>query len=185
MDKTILDFNCQRRVKANIVRLTTACDLCNFDESENAHHAKGKSMTVLIVDDEEDYKLVLRNILMTEGWDVVMARHGEEALGKLKSFKVDLVISDIYMPVMDGLKFHRAVRSTPELEKMPFLFISGYDDSYTAGATKDPRRDAFYRKGAPIDQLLKWVDWLSTPENKRGKLRPDGVTVSPAGDGGT
>jgi CheY-like chemotaxis protein len=141
-------------------------------------------MTALIVDDEEDYRLILRSILMTGGWDVVMARHGEEALEKLKNFKVDLVISDIYMPVMDGLKFHRTVRSNPELETLPFLFVSGYDDSYTAGAAKDPRRDAFYRKGAPIDQLLKWVDWLSTPEHKRGKLRPDGVTVSPAGDGG-
>jgi len=142
-------------------------------------------MTVLIVDDEEDYKLVLRSILMTKEWDVVLARHGEEAMEKLKSFKIDLIISDIYMPVMDGLKFHRTVRATPGLEKMPFLFISGYDDAYTAGAAKDPRREGFYRKGAPIEQLMKWVEWLSTPENKRGKLRPDGVTVSPAGDSGS
>jgi CheY-like chemotaxis protein len=138
-------------------------------------------MTVLVVDDEEDYKIILRTILMTKGWDVVMARNGAEALEKLKSFPVDLIISDIYMPVMDGRKLHRMIRSNPATEKMPFLFISGYDDSYTAGATEDPRREAFYRKGSPIGQLLKWAEWLSTPEHKRGKLRPDGSLVSPAG----
>lgn len=136
-------------------------------------------MVVLLVDDEESYRLILRDILVARGWDVVQARNGLEAYQKAKEFKVDIVVSDIYMPVMDGLKLNSKLRADPEFADMPFLFISGYDDSYTAGAVRDPKNEGFYRKGAPIPQLLKWIEYLSVPVQKRGRFRPDGAPASP------
>jgi CheY-like chemotaxis protein len=137
-------------------------------------------MTVLLVDDEETFRSILRDILSAKGWEVVQARNGQEAMQKLSSFHVDIIVSDIYMPVMDGLKLNAAVRADPKIAQMPFLFISGYDDGYTAGAVRNPRLEGFYRKGAPIGQLLQWVEFLSTPEKKRGINRPDGDSVSPS-----
>ncbi len=132
-------------------------------------------MTILVVDDEPEYRLIMRSVLMAEGYDVLLAEHGEEALEKLKEAKVDLVISDIYMPVMDGIRFHRTVRTTPEIETLPFLFVSAYDDQHTLDAVKDPRLEGFLRKARPVEELLEWIVYLTTPEEKRPKSPPIGM----------
>lgn len=132
-------------------------------------------MTILVVDDEPEYRLIMRSVLMSEGWDVLLAEHGEEGMTKLRESKVDLVISDIYMPVMDGIKFHRTVRSTPEFEKIPFLFVSAYDDQHTLDAVKNPRYEGFLRKARPVEELIEWITYLTMPEEKRPKLPPGGA----------
>jgi CheY-like chemotaxis protein len=131
-------------------------------------------MTILVVDDEPEYRLIMRSVLMSEGWEVLLAENGEEGMTKLRESKVDLVISDIYMPLMDGIKFHRTVRTTPEFEKVPFLFVSAYDDQHTLDAVKDPRLDGFLRKARPIEELIEWITYLTLPEDKRSKLPPGG-----------
>jgi CheY-like chemotaxis protein len=132
-------------------------------------------MTILVVDDEPEYRLIMRSVLMSEGWDVLLAEHGQEGMEKLHDSKVDLVISDIYMPVMDGIKFHREVRATPEFEKTPFLFVSAYDDQHTLDAVKDPRYEGFLRKARPVEELIEWINYLTTPEESRPKLPPGGA----------
>ena len=132
-------------------------------------------MTILVVDDEPEYRLIMRSVLMMEGWDVLLAENGEEGMNKLRESKVDLVISDIYMPVMDGIRFHRTVRTTPEFEKTPFLFVSAYDDQHTLDAVKDPRLEGFLRKARPVEELIEWITYLTMPEEKRPKLPPGGA----------
>ncbi|HXF99726.1 MAG TPA: response regulator, partial [Bacteroidota bacterium] len=66
-------------------------------------------MTVLVVDDEPAYRLMVRELLLAEGHDVLLAENGQEALRKLSIVAPDIIVSDIYMPVMDGRKLHRAV----------------------------------------------------------------------------
>ena len=132
-------------------------------------------MNILVVDDEPEYRQIMRSVLMSEGHDVILAENGEEAIEKLKESKVDLVISDIYMPIMDGIRFHRTVRAMPEFEKLPFLFISAYDDQHTVDAVKDPRYEGFLRKARPVEELMEWVEYLSKPEEKRPRMPPGGL----------
>ncbi|HTO92752.1 MAG TPA: response regulator [Bacteroidota bacterium] len=132
-------------------------------------------MTILLVDDELDYRLLIRTVLMSRGCDVILAENGLEALEKAKGASFDLVITDIYMPVMDGIKMSRALRALPEFEKVPILYLSGYDDQHTLEAVKDPRYEGFLRKGAPLDELVLWVDYLTTPLEKRPKTLPKGT----------
>jgi CheY-like chemotaxis protein len=132
-------------------------------------------MTILVVDDEPEYRLIMRSVLMAEGYDVHLAENGEEAIQKLKETTTDLVISDIYMPVMDGIKFHRTVRATPELETLPFLFVSAYDDQHTLDAVKDPRYEGFLRKARPVEELIEWIEYLTMPEDRRPKSPPGGL----------
>lgn len=135
-------------------------------------------MTVLVVDDEPSYRILLREILMSNGHDVLTAENGDEGLRKLSIVTPDIVISDIYMPIMDGVKFHRSVRSNPNYEKLPFLFVSGYSDDYTLNSMRDPRYDGFLRKGGSEHQINDWIEYLTTPEEKRSKLLP-GQTIRP------
>lgn len=125
-------------------------------------------MKILLVDDEPGYMMLTRHALEEQGWQVITAENGEEALGKLTASPVDLIISDVYMPIMDGLKFHRAVRANPATAALPFLFVSAYDDTYTISAVSFGRNDAFVKKGRPAAELKEWVRYLTTPVERRG-----------------
>jgi CheY-like chemotaxis protein len=136
-------------------------------------------MLIMIVDDEETVLNLLRDVLQARGYDVVSAHNGREALDRLKFLTVNLVVSDIYMPVVDGIKLHEEIRADARLKKLPFLFISGFNDKYTAGAVRDPRNEGFWRKGDSVEMFMRWVDYLVQPEDRKSKLRPDGVEVPP------
>jgi len=132
------------------------------------------AMKILLVDDELDYRLLIRTVLMSKGCDVILAENGQEAIEKIRGHEIDLVITDIYMPVMDGIKMSRALRAIPEFATVPILYLSGYDDQLTLDAVKDPRYEGFLRKGAPLEELVVWIDYLTTPMEKRPKALPKG-----------
>jgi CheY-like chemotaxis protein len=136
-------------------------------------------MTILVVDDEPEYRLIMRSVLTGEGYDVAVAENGEEALRKLQEMPIDIVISDIYMPVMDGIKFNRAARALPQYEKVPFLFVSAFDDQHTLEAVRDPRYDGFLRKARPVEEMMEWITYLTTPEPDRPKVPPGGRKLKP------
>jgi CheY-like chemotaxis protein len=129
-------------------------------------------MTILVIDDEAEYRLVTKTVLLGEGFKVVLAENGEDGLKKLEENDIDIIVSDIYMPVLDGIRFHRAVRALPKYEKLPFLFVSAFDDQHTLDAVEDPRYDGFLRKARPTEELVEWIHYLTTPEGSRGKLPP-------------
>lgn len=76
---------------------------------------------ILVVDDEMDIRNVLRINLESEGYEVVEASNGMDALNILDSEKIDLMVLDIMMPIMDGLEVCRKVR---EKHKLPILMLS-------------------------------------------------------------
>jgi len=129
-------------------------------------------MTVLIVDDEPQLRMLLADLLREEKWQVLSASQGEEALKILSREKVDIVVSDIYMPVMNGLKLRDRIREDPTLKDIPFLFISGYDDQMTVGAVRTPKIEGFIKKGKPPNEIKAWIRYLTTPIDKRIGLAP-------------
>jgi DNA-binding response OmpR family regulator len=79
---------------------------------------------VLLVEDEPDVLETLAEILAINGFEVLTARDGLDAIESGKIGQVDIVVSDIRMPRMDGVElYRRAVGQRPDL---PFLFISGH-----------------------------------------------------------
>ena len=81
---------------------------------------------VLVVDDEEDVRGLLREVLRTAGFAPLTASHGEEALAVLAHLagKVDLVMTDVMMPVLDGPTLAR--RMARDWPGVPVLFLTGY-----------------------------------------------------------
>jgi CheY-like chemotaxis protein len=138
-------------------------------------------MTILVVDDEPEYRLIMRSVLTAEGYEVAVAENGEDALQKLKDLSIGMVISDIYMPVMDGIKLNRAVRAMPEYEELPFLFVSAFDDQHTLDAVRDPRHEGFLRKARPVEEMFEWITYLTTPEADRPKVPPGPKVIKPKG----
>jgi two-component system chemotaxis response regulator CheY len=79
---------------------------------------------VLIVDDSVSMRQMVSFTLRQGGFDVVEAGHGQEALDKLKGISVDLIITDLNMPVMDGITLIRNVRTQPTMKSKPILMLT-------------------------------------------------------------
>jgi two-component system, OmpR family, KDP operon response regulator KdpE len=90
-----------------------------------------KSATILVVDDEPQIRRVLRATLSAEGYTIVEAREGREALEKLRSERPNLVLMDVNMPVMDGLEACREIRAS---SPVPIIMLT------VRGAEKDKVR---------------------------------------------
>ncbi|NIA05421.1 MAG: response regulator [Proteobacteria bacterium] len=85
-------------------------------------------MKILIIDDDQDSRMILRKNLEGAGHQVEEAIHGADALCKARASRPELIISDILMPVMDGYKLCFEVKHDKELNKIPFVF---YTATYT------------------------------------------------------
>jgi putative two-component system response regulator len=79
---------------------------------------------ILVVEDNTILREGLRDILLYEGFDVLTATHGLEALQQMDTVVPDLILSDISMPEMDGYELFRTVRSNPDWVTIPFLFLT-------------------------------------------------------------
>ncbi len=110
---------------------------------------------VLVVDDAEDNAYYLRALFEGHGWVVETARHGAEALDKARLAPVDLVISDLLMPVMDGFALLRQWKGDPCLCRAPFVVYTatytGSDDEQLAHSLG---ADAFILKPAEPEPLI-------------------------------
>jgi DNA-binding response OmpR family regulator len=81
---------------------------------------------ILIVDDEESIRLLYREELEEEGFEVEVAKNGEEALEKLPRFKPDLITLDIKMPGMDGIETLKRIRESER--QLPIIMCSAYGE---------------------------------------------------------
>jgi two-component system chemotaxis response regulator CheY len=81
-------------------------------------------MRVLTVDDSRTILAMLHHTLSNAGFEVLQAEDGQKGLEVLKSESVDVVITDINMPVMDGIEFIKQVRSTGSHSSLPILILT-------------------------------------------------------------
>lgn len=98
-------------------------------------------MNVLIVDDQYVNRYLLEKLLIGNGFSVFSAEDGLEALEIARHTSLDLIISDILLPKMDGFQFCRELKSDPDLKKIPFIF-------YTAAYTEKKDQDFAESLGA-------------------------------------
>jgi DNA-binding response OmpR family regulator len=82
------------------------------------------AIKVLVIDDEEDYRIIIQEVLRGAGMEVRLAKDGEEGLRMVKEAPTDVVLVDWMMPRMDGEQFCRAMRAEPALKDMPVLMLT-------------------------------------------------------------
>jgi CheY-like chemotaxis protein len=108
--------------------------------------------TLLIVEDSYDIAEALQELFLAEGYAVRVANDGKEALALLDEQISDLVLTDVMMPVMDGLELLRTIRADPRLEHVPVIVMS-------AARPQLPRDPLTTFLGKPVnfDRLLELV----------------------------
>ena len=90
---------------------------------------KASAISVMIVDDQQSMRGICKYILTQLGFtNIVEAKSGRDALGKLEKSSVDLIISDWNMDDIDGLTLLRVIRKHPKTQGMPFIMATGRSD---------------------------------------------------------
>jgi CheY-like chemotaxis protein len=82
--------------------------------------------TILIADDFDDTRLLLRTWLLKKGYRVVEAENGKEAIAKAQELEPDLIIMDVEMPELDGLSATRQIRALKDSAALPIIAVSAY-----------------------------------------------------------
>lgn len=110
--------------------------------------------SILIVDDEEVIRSLLRLTLVRAGYDVVEAESGEEGLGLLQQRPVDLIILDVMMPGLDGFDVCRQIRQESVAPHVPILMLSARKDARARQRSREAGANAYLTKPVNQDELL-------------------------------
>lgn len=107
---------------------------------------------ILIVEDNQDFRLYLSEVLSSD-FNVFTAANGRAALEKLAEHKIDLIVSDIMMPVMDGCELCNTVKSTVEYSHIPVILLTAAVGMETRIETLEVGADGYIEKPFPIELL--------------------------------
>ena len=114
------------------------------------------SQRILIVEDQEDLRDILRYALEGAGYKVVEAVNGADGVAKAEAERPDLVLMDIQMPVLDGYEATRRIKAQPALAKIPILAVTSYALSGDEDKAKAAGCDGYVTKPfSPRDLLAR------------------------------
>jgi DNA-binding response OmpR family regulator len=116
--------------------------------------------TILVVDDETYILNILDFSLDSEGFQVVTAADGEQALFRADELKPDLIILDVMMPKLDGFEVCRAIKAKGETKHIPVILLSARDSEKDKRKGKDAGCDRYITKPFSPNRLIQCVQEL-------------------------
>ena len=115
------------------------------------------SKKILIVEDTEDNRQILRDLLGMAGYTLVEAGDGAEGVAKAAEHRPDLILMDIQMPVMDGYEATRRIKADAALKSIPVVAVTSYALSGDEAKTREAGCDAYIAKPYSPRQMLAKV----------------------------
>ena len=119
--------------------------------------------TILVVDDSASLRQVVNLTLQSAGYDVIEACDGKDALSKLSGRKVNLIISDVNMPVMDGIAFVKEVKQSPTHRFTPIIMLTTESQEAKKQEGQAAGAKAWVVKPFKPEQMLAAVSKLVLP----------------------
>jgi two-component system chemotaxis response regulator CheY len=127
-----------------------------FDSSEEPVMSK----TILVVDDSASFRTVVKLALQKAGYTVVEAGDGQDALGKLNGAKVNLIVCDVNMPIMDGLAFLKQVKTMAAYKFTPVIMLTTESQESKKAEGRAAGAKAWITKPFQPSQLVDAVNRL-------------------------
>ena len=123
-----------------------------------------KSFTVLLVDDTEDNRFMMRRLLEMTGYRVVEAMNGEEAVRLAERETPQLILMDLSLPVIDGLAATRLIRKLPQLASTPIIAVSAHDTSDFQSEAIKAGCNSYVSKPIDFSELETLIAKLVNPQ---------------------
>jgi diguanylate cyclase (GGDEF)-like protein len=128
---------------------------------------------IFLVEDDEDNATTLAGVLTDEGFDVVRAADGEEALRRVKRARPDLILLDVNIPLLDGFSVASELSRDPATSAIPILFLSGVEDLVPRVRGLDLDGVDFMRKPYSLLELLARIDRSLNQARSKTHLRQE------------
>jgi two-component system, cell cycle response regulator DivK len=112
---------------------------------------------ILVVEDTEDNRQILRDLLSMAGYDMIEANDGAEGVAKASEHRPDLILMDIQMPVMDGYEATRLIKADPALAAIPIVAVTSYALSGDEAKARAAGCDDYVAKPFSPRQMLAKV----------------------------
>jgi two-component system cell cycle response regulator DivK len=112
---------------------------------------------ILVVEDTEDNRQIMRDLLSSAGYDMIEAQDGAEGVAMAKSSRPDLILMDIQLPVLDGYEATRRIKADPALSHIPVIAVTSYALSGDEAKTRAAGCDGYVAKPFSPRQLLQKV----------------------------
>ena len=120
------------------------------------------SKRILIVEDQEDNRTILRDVLSTVGYELFEALNGKDGVRLAQSERPDLILMDIQLPKMDGYEATQQIRSIAELKTIPIIAVTSYALSGDEAKARAAGCDGYIAKPfSPRELLAKVRKYLS------------------------
>src|SRR5712692_5957414 len=121
------------------------------------------SKRILVIEDQEDNRQILRDLLTSADFEVVEAVDGEAGLAAAATHRPDLILMDIQLPVLDGYEATRRIKADPALRAIPVIAVTSYGLAGDADKARAAGCDAYISKPYSPRQLLAKVrEYLSS-----------------------
>ena len=104
------------------------------------------SKRILLVEDTEDNRQLVRDLLDSAGYDLIEAEDGERGVAMAARHKPDLILMDIQLPVLDGYEATRRIKSDPALRRIPVIAVTSYALSGDEAKAREAGCDAYVAK---------------------------------------
>jgi len=112
---------------------------------------------ILVVEDQEDNRQILRDLLANAGFEMIEAEDGVQAIAAASEHRPDLILMDIQLPIMDGYEATRRIKADPALKSIPIIVVTSYALSGDESKARDAGCDAYVTKPYSPRQLLAKV----------------------------
>jgi two-component system, cell cycle response regulator DivK len=119
------------------------------------------SNRILVIEDNEDNRRIIRDLLTSLGYQLIEAADGLEGVAMAQSHRPDLILMDIQLPEMDGYEATRQIRAVPELKTVPIIAVTSYALSGDEAKARDAGCDGYVAKPfSPRELLAKIREFL-------------------------
>jgi two-component system cell cycle response regulator DivK len=104
------------------------------------------SKRILVVEDQEDNRQILRDLLANAGYQMLEAENGEQAVAAAKEHRPDLILMDIQLPILDGYEATRRIKADSALNAIPIIVVTSYALSGDEEKSRAAGADAYVAK---------------------------------------
>ncbi len=122
-------------------------------------------MTVLLVEDTEDNRFMMRRLLEMSGYTVFEARNGEEAVRVADAERPQLILMDLSLPLIDGLAATRLIRKLPASKQIPIIAVSAHDTADFHSEALAAGCDGYVTKPIDFTELEELIAQLLPSKN--------------------
>lgn len=123
--------------------------------------SNGTGQVVLVVEDFEDNRFMMRRLLEMSGYRVLEAVNGQQAVEMVHENSPDIILMDLSLPKLDGLAATRRIRQRADMKKVPIIAVSAHDTADFHAEALAAGCNEYVTKPIDFDQLIKLLDKLA------------------------